>query len=360
MPRPYREVAEELRRRIKDGTYTAKSPLPSERALVAEFEIHRATVRRALNLLAAEGLVSRQRGHRAYAGEKSLIKDHSIGLFASEPTDPFARSLIANGLSELLTQRRSAHRLIWSNYHRFELDPYKHDEDDLAPPTDRLAALLLWPPRMVSLDLLVEARKHVPVLLLDRRVNGFESDFVGFQDAEAGYLAAKHLYEVGHRKLAFVGDGAFETTAARRYGFKKFCRDAGIEPYWTWATLGSVSDLPETMQRAWSELAKDTWPTAALCANDETAAHMISFLAAYGRRVPDDLAMVGFGGAQPGLLSAIGLTTMEQPYVEMGRVACDIVLERIESHRKEPYRDVHLPMKLRVRTSCGSTLVRAS
>jgi DNA-binding LacI/PurR family transcriptional regulator len=310
--------------------------------------------------LAAEGLVNRQRGHRAYAGEKSLIKDHSIGLFAAEPTDPFARSLIANGISEVLTERKSSHRLIWSNYHRFELDPNKHDEEDSAPPTDRLAALLLWPPRMVSVDLLLEARKHVPVLLLDRRVNGFESDFVGFDDAAAGYEAAKHLYKVGHRKLAFLGDTAFQTTADRRFGFRKFCRDAGIEPYWSWATMNSVLDLPEAMQRAWSELPKDTWPTAAVCANDETAARMISFLASHGRRVPEDLAMIGFGGAQPALLSAIGLTTMEQPYVEMGHVAGDIVLERIESHQREPYRDVHLPMKLRVRTSCGSARLLAA
>jgi GntR family transcriptional regulator, arabinose operon transcriptional repressor len=361
MARAYHEVAAELRKRIESGHYGPKMPLPSERALEEEFDIHRATVRRALSLLVSEGLIVRNPGQRAYANLNHPPRGGSIGLFAAEPSNRFARSLIANGISEVLEERHSSLRLMWSNYRPFQLN-LPHREEDVFP-ADKLSGLVLWPPYIVAVDRLIAARRLMPVTLVDVRVPGFESDFVGFKDMDAGYEAAKHLYEMGHRRMAFIGDIVPETVQYRRFGFLRFCQDAGIEPDWEFGAFGgSVLSKPEALQRslplslkkALTGLPRAEWPTAALCANDETAADMMAYLSQKGLRVPQDLALVGFGGDQPGLLNALGLTTMEQPYEQVGHAAANMILSRIESHHHDRnFQEVRLPMKLIVRSSCG-------
>jgi DNA-binding LacI/PurR family transcriptional regulator len=280
-----------------------------------------------------------------------------IGLFAAAPSDPFARSLIANGVSDTLRERQSSMQLLWSNYHRFEVEAIPHEEEDISVPTEQLAALMLWPPKVVAFERLLVARKRMPVVMLDRRAPGFESDFVGFRDFEAGYEAARHLFEVGHRKIAFIGEATYETSLNRRLGFERFCWEAGLEPLWGWAFHEYEAPIPSIIEKAWMSMPKTQWPTAAVCTNDETAARMMARLSSYGLSVPEDLALVGFGGAQMALLSALGLTTMEQPYIEIGKAATEIVLNRVDGDRSD-YVEVRLPMVLRVRTSCGSGVGR--
>lgn len=353
MGRAYLDVAAELRKRIESGAYAPRTALPSERKLVGEFGIHRATVRRAVSHLVSQGLVSRAPGKRAFIEKTARPSSSQIGLFAAAPSDPFARSLIANGVSDTLRERQSSLQLLWSNYHRFEVEAVPHEEEDISVPTEQLAALMLWPPTVVAFERLMLARKRMPVVMLDRRAPGFESDFVGFKDFEGGYEAARHLYQVGHRKLAFIGEATYETSLNRRLGFERFCWEAGVEPLWGWVFHEYESELPAVMEKAWMTMPKAEWPTAAVCTNDETAARMMARLSSFGLSVPEDLALVGFGGAQAALLSALGLTTMEQPYIGIGKAATEIALNRVDGDRSE-YRDVRLPMELRVRTSCGS------
>ena len=79
-------------------------------------------------------------------------------------------------------------------------------------------------------------------------------------------------------------------------------------------------------------------------------------IAPMGIRVPDDIALIGFSNAQPALLGALGLTTMAQPYEQMGREAMTLLLDRHNKwHQRLPTQEVRLPMKLIVRTSCGAS-----
>jgi DNA-binding LacI/PurR family transcriptional regulator len=92
-----------------------------------------------------------------------------------------------------------------------------------------------------------------------------------------------------------------------------------------------------------------------VCANDIVAADMIASLGVLGIKVPDDLALIGFSNSQPALLNALGLTTMSQPYEQMGREAMALLLDRHARWlQRIPVREVRLPMRLVVRSSCGA------
>lgn len=354
MARGYEEVAEELRRRIARGDYGARLPLPSERALEQEFGIHRATVRRALGLLAAEGLLSRSPGRRAYTqGALSVGRDSRVfGFFAQGLIDSAARSIIAHGMGELLGERYPGYRMATFPATPFAIQP---DPLDPAPETWRsLAGLVLWPPVVPNLPVLRQAQAEAPVVLVDVMAGGFQSDFVGFEDLEAGYAAARHLYEVGHRRLAFLGDLRAITVQHRRLGVSRFCLDAGLEMPWHLSDyLGTFTGQPESLLAAVAEEIRARAPLAAVCGNDEAAAYMISFFNRFNLRVPDDVALIGFGNSQPSLLEALGLSTLEQPFPEMGRQAVELLMARLENP-DAPFREVRLPMRLVVRKSSGA------
>jgi GntR family transcriptional regulator of arabinose operon len=344
MHRTFTDVASELRRRIESGQYPPDQPLPAERSLGDEFGVHRATLRRALARLEEEGTVRRLPGERPYPVAKIRGLEGSIGLYATDE-DPFSRSLIASGIVEMLREQGSNLRLVWSDDHAFR------PGQPLSPETRSLVGLVLWPPNMTDVARLRELRRAMPTVIVDAPVGGYESDFVGFDDETAGYEAAAHLYEQGHRRIAFVGPLQIETARYRRRGCFRLLREKGHEPVRGFEAFGYVERIPTAVVDCYLGLPESERPTAFLCENDETAALIMPQLVARGLRVPEDVAVMGFGGAQPVILNALGLTTMEQPFAELGRAAARLLLSRIEFGPEAPAREVRLPMKLVERRS---------
>lgn len=354
MARGYEQIAEELRQRIATGVYGARLPIPSERALEQEFGIHRATVRRALGLLADEGLLSRSPGRRAYTqGVLPASRDSRIiGLFAQGLVDSAARSVIGHGVMDLLGREYPSYRMATFPSTPFAINPDPQEPD---PETWRsLAGMVLWPPLVPDLTVIRHAQSEVPVVLIDLQIGGLQTDFVGCDDLQGGYTAARHLYEVGHRRLAFLGDLRTMTVQHRRLGVYRFCHDAGLEMPWHLSDyLGTFTGQPDSLLAAVAEEIRARAPIAAVCGNDEAAAYMIAFFNRFNLRVPDDVALIGFGNSQPSLLEALGLTTLEQPYPEIGRRAIELLMARIKNPNA-PIEEHRLPMKLVVRKSSGA------
>jgi DNA-binding LacI/PurR family transcriptional regulator len=345
MANNFNDVAAEIRRRIEGGQYPPDRPLPSERVLGEAFDVHRATLRRALARLESEGIVRRSPGERPYPNPPRRPVQGNIGLCATDRDDPFARSLIATGMIEALRESGSPLRLTWTDNHAFRPgEPFAHE-------LESLAGLVLWPPFLTDVERLKEVRKRMPTVLVDAPVGGYESDFVGFQDDIAGYDATQHLIEQGHRRLAFVGTLHVVTTRYRYHGFLRCLHDAGLEPIEGHEPLVYVDRIPSSVIDAYFARPEGERPTAFLCENDETAARLMPFLTARGLRIPEDVGLVGFGGAQPVLLSAMGLTTMEQPYIQAGHEAARLLLGRLDGRIEGQAREVLLPMKLKVRSS---------
>lgn len=360
MPASYYDIATALRERILAGHYPAAQPMPSERALEQEFKAHRATIRRAISLLADEGLVARRPGKRPYPVADKPKASGNIGLFVSDPSDANTRSLVANGCSEVLREQNHRSGLVWSHYRPFELGAEENESAELQ--IDDLLGLILWPPDFINTELVRRVQRKMPIVLIDARVPGVDADFVGFADVEAGYEAAKHLYQVGHRRIGFAGSMVPETVRHRWHGVATFCREAGVELTWDWTACGAqLQSIPEVIRHAILAIDRKNWPTALVCCNDLLAAQLLSLLGQLGVRVPEDLALISFSNAQPALLDALGLTTMAQPYEQMGREAMGLLLDRhARWQQRLPTREVRLPMRLVVRSSCGARAPKAA
>jgi DNA-binding LacI/PurR family transcriptional regulator len=133
-------------------------------------------------------------------------------------------------------------------------------------------------------------------------------------------------------------------------GFHEALRRYGVRPDSDPVWVGNLSD-PAFAQGLHLHLN----PHGVVCANDITAARLMQSLIALGRRIPEDVRIVGIDDVRFANLLPVPLTTMHQNCAAIGVIAMATMLERLE-HPDLPTRDVLLPTRLVIRRSCGASL----
>jgi len=215
------------------------------------------------------------------------------------------------------------------------------------------AGLILCPAFETSPALLQQIRAWpIPVLIVVRPVGDETFDYAG-SDNEAGTLAAtKHLIELGHRRIAFLGRaGGGPVYELRRRGFTRGMRDHGLAIEEEW-----LIDIPPTrdggrtgIRRA---LGLRSRPTGAICYNDIVAFGALSELGEIGLRAGRDFSIVGFDGIADGAHSNPPLTTISVEPARLGESAAQLLLARLREPSGPPLRYLAQP-QLIVRQSSG-------
>ena len=177
-----------------------------------------------------------------------------------------------------------------------------------------------------------------PVVLLNRYLQSYRTDVVSFDNFQGGYQAAKHLIELGHRDIrALLGPALSTSTIDRERGFRQAFADHGIDLAEDAFVYGDLR-FETGHEFGLSLLREKHRPTAVFGGNDFMAMGVIKAFVDNGLKVPDHLSVVGFDDIPMAELSAVPLTTVRQPQVEMGRQAAQLVLERISGNKSLPRR----------------------
>jgi LacI family transcriptional regulator len=157
----------------------------------------------------------------------------------------------------------------------------------------------------------------------------------------------RHLFQHGHRRLAFVGDPGSSPDADERWrGFAQAhgeCRVPGPDAPWA-AAFG------ENEGRAAAGDALDAGATALVCASDELALGAYGAARARGLRIPEDIAITGWDDIQLARFVSPALTTVRQPMRELGATAARLLFERIAGAAPD---SVVLASDVVIRASCG-------
>jgi LacI family transcriptional regulator len=169
----------------------------------------------------------------------------------------------------------------------------------------------------------------------------------------AAELALRHLYQLGHRKIAFMRGGSHSSDADDRWEcLMAMARELKLEvaPDLTVQLLLRVS-TPELGYGPASELlTRGAHFTALVCYNDVAAIGAIRAFMDHGLRVPEDISVVGFDDIQGASYHNPSLTTIRQPLNQMGVVAARILLQRIRGQATFP-RTVPILPELIIRES---------
>ena len=167
------------------------------------------------------------------------------------------------------------------------------------------------------------------VVLLDRRTPQGEFCSVSVDHAHGGELAARHLFELGHRRIAFInGPLHLSQCAERRRGMRRAARQAGLDADESVIeyTIDPITAFEQGEAAVDMFLALDERPTAVVCLNDQVAFTVLRALADRRVRVPRDISVVGYDDVDFAAMLSPALTSIRQPKYELGRAAAQLLL----------------------------------
>lgn len=206
----------------------------------------------------------------------------------------------------------------------------------------------------------------IPVSLVADRSPDPAVPAIDVDHAHGGYLATKHLLELGHRRIAHLtfADTPLEpdapgSQAARYRGYRQAFAELGLEPDPSWLFRG-----PREIEGGRTMLhdllarfpAPDARPTAIAAFNDRTAIGVIRGCYEAGIRIPDDVALIGFHDIPTARYTTPALTTIGHPLIELGEMAAESLFALIDGDEVAE-RDRTVPVSLVVRESCGTQLL---
>ncbi len=190
----------------------------------------------------------------------------------------------------------------------------------------------------------------VPVVLVDTSHPALHR--VVIDDVAGGYLATQHLIELGHRRIAFVGDPihtAFNFTSSRLrlQGLRQALADHGVEFRPDYLQAGEHGQ--ETARiLTHALLTLDEPPTAVFAASDTQAFGVLRAARERGVRVPEDLSVIGFDDVE--MAEYLNLTTVHQPLFDSGQHGINLLLQSMDDP-DVPVVCEELPLQLIVRST---------
>ncbi len=188
------------------------------------------------------------------------------------------------------------------------------------------------------------------VVLVDGRRPGVPC--VVTDDVAGGRIGTSHLLELGHERIAFIGDSpdnpfGFPSSRYREQGYREMLAAAGIPVDETYLAYGA-HDREVAHGLAMRLLQLDNPPTAIFACSDVQALGAIEAARATGMRVPDDFSVVGFDDIE--LSSYAGITTVRQPLFKSGKLGARLLLDSLDNGETAPVEHL-LDLELVVRTS---------
>jgi DNA-binding LacI/PurR family transcriptional regulator len=206
----------------------------------------------------------------------------------------------------------------------------------LAQRTDGLMVISL-PPREEDARRLSSAA--IPVVVIDAHGPAVEGlPHVIGDDVAGGEAATRHLLELGHRRIAFVGDEfdnpfGFTSSRHRFIGYERALQTAGLTAGERLVALGAHSRY-EARELAAGLLASNEPPTAIFTSSDTQALGVLTAAREAGRHVPDDLSVVGYDDIE--IADYVGLTTIRQHLFDSGRLGAQMLLTEIRARSATP------------------------
>jgi DNA-binding LacI/PurR family transcriptional regulator len=261
-----------------------------------------------------------------YARSLRKKQTYTVGVLVPELSDHYATQVLA-GVEELLLEE---------GY--FYLTVSHRRKPDLI---DEYPRLLMdrSVEGFVLIDTILEKSLNLPVVAVagHRKIEGVTN--VVLDQRRAAELALRHLYQLGHRKIAFMRGGSHSSDADDRWDcLMAVARDLklSVHPEYTVQLQLKVS-TPELGYEPTNELIQRGLDfTAMVCYNDISAIGAIRAYMNHGFQVPEDISIVGFDDIQSAAFHNPSLTTIRQPLIQMGGVAARVLLQRIRGQATFP------------------------
>ena len=327
-------------------------------------DVDPATRERILHIIEEQGFVASIPASGLASGRRSLI-----GMLVPSWIWPLIPELM-RGVAEVIEQ--TPYELVLYSINNADLKKDRSEVINRVLATQLTAGLLAVFPGPASQDLTRLYHQGFPVVIVDDQLEQ-TTPWVGVDNTTGAYTVVRHLVQLGHRRIAHIaGPHEYLASHDRYNGYCQALQEAGIPLDPELVLEGNF--LPPTGRACASkffQLPPEKRPTAIFAATDEMAYGVLSAAEEYGIAIPQDIALVGFDDDEPSVHVRPPLTTVRQPYYEMGEQGLKLLLSLLDSpgsnslsknstlergtHPDEdkPVR-IQLTTSLIVRASCGA------
>jgi LacI family transcriptional regulator len=267
----------------------------------------------------------------AMARSLSRRRRQTIGVLVFDISDPFCMSLL-RGIERTLYSTSYLPIIMDADNRREEFDRYL--DMLIGYRVEGLIVVANW--LFAEIDSLSKIKRNkIPMTVVGRDLTARSIRSVVVDNEAGGYAAIKHLYRLGHRKIASLcGPKELEDSARRWLGIRRFAREVGLhlDPRLTFqlpALMDPTSGFEGGLRLTAALIDAKIDFSAILAFDDITALGAMRALWRAGRRVPDDCSVIGFDDIPYAGLSSPAITTIRQPLHDMGCLATKLVLDAI-------------------------------
>ena len=253
-------------------------------------------------------------------------KTNAIGFIARETTYEFVAAILTGAMKEAAENNYFIKLL---NYH----DEITADEIIQICMKQRLSGLICYNLNYEILNSLEKNLCHcgIPVAMCSNGLVPESFVHVMTNDYQGGCLATQYLCDLGHRKIAYVGNDSIQSYALdRKKGYIDTLKKNNIDLP---SEFIFSSDRRETLIKFLSDnvLVRKDKPTAIICSSDWYASSVICFLQSNGIKVPSDISVVGYGNLFSSEYSIPAITTIAEPNIKLGAKTMEFILKKIKN-----------------------------
>ncbi|MCG9894743.1 MAG: GntR family transcriptional regulator, partial [Fimbriimonadaceae bacterium] len=334
----WKEIHDSLERRITSGEIPARTTLPSEVDLAAEWGVSRLTAHRALYELARTGLVERKRklGTVVLGPSERTIHRRVIGGLFFDASDYFQGSYLT-----------SLRRAMTDENHLLYMDTARDTEQEAAAlkrMSKEADGIFLFATCAPANNALISrlVKSDFPVICIDRYPESLICDAVGTDNARTARDGVQALIRRGHRRIAHFTD--LEMTVAsvrdRCRGWREIMDESGLADPTLLRTFPYLGPRDEDEYGQMVQLAEDALqsmlyrgdpPTAVFCLRDHWVSAAYDAAQRIGLRVPDDLEIMGFVDRPHWLLRIPdSIWVLRQDVVGVSQKAAERLEERLD------------------------------
>ena len=260
-----------------------------------------------------------------YARSLKTHRSRSIGILLPDMTAPFFGSVIT-ALDRTLREH-GYHSLIscYSSNHGLERDNLRYL---ISTGIDGL----IYIPEDLSAEEFYEltAHRNIPVVQVDRMIQGVESDIVLVDNGDVMYRAVSDLIDKGRRRIAIVtGPKSVFTAKERQVGYLRALSDHGV----LYDDTLFISDENTFATGYWGGkklLSQQDRPTAIISTNYDITIGLVTAARELGVKIPEEVDIVGFDGVEVCTIMDPPLPVIQQPEQRIGQTAAAYLLQRME------------------------------
>jgi len=266
--------------------------------------------------------IAEEAGYRASAVARSLVlgRSSTVGVVVTNIADPFVAGVVG-GIESMAEERGYSVFLANSNAEPEREVRVVHSFEER-----RVDGIIVTSSRVGARYLPLMEKMRIPVVLLNNQHASEFAHSVVIDNVEASRAVTRHLLELGHRRIAYLGDRfGYQSDTERFAGYRHAVEEAGLEFAPELVVHGD--GRPEGGEQAVTELlALAAPPTAVFCYNDMSAVGVMRQVHARGLGIPADFSVAGFDDLYLSQYLQPPLTTVRQPMHQMGRMAMETLL----------------------------------